>query len=104
MRENGRINEEWVVILNVLSLLREQAMTHEELWKSGYFKTLGQLGFALQRLEGAGCIEKIQSANTYVILGRGTTLLSFYPSWKCLHFEVFEVLDVVVPIGDSKRE
>jgi len=91
-----RINTDFVSILNILSLLREKPMTYEEIWKTGYFKTKGQLDYALRRLTQASCIEKIKAAKIYVILGYGITLLSFYPNWTPLPFEV---LDVVVPLG-----
>lgn len=97
----NRIERDFVSILNVLSLLREKPMTYEEIWKSGYLKTLNQLNFALRRLKQAGCIEKIKTINMYFILGYGITLLSFYPTWRPLQVEV---LDVAVSIGEERHE
>ena len=98
---NKRINRDFVAILNVLSLLREKPMTYVELLNSGYFKGKNQLNFALKRLNQAGCIEKIKAVGVYVILGRGLTILSFYPTWNPIPTEV---LDIVVPIGRYGHE
>jgi len=105
--EHSKINGEWVCIFNVLALLREHPMTYEELMKSGCFKYERPLEFTLFKLKQAGCIGKIKAANIYVILGHGITLLSLglngHPNftWRPLPFEV---LDIVVPIGeDSER-
>lgn len=94
------IDRDFIAILNVLSLLREKPMTYEEIWKSGYFKRKGQLDFAIRTLTQSDCIEKIKAVGRYCILGHGITLLSFYPNWRCLPFEV---LDVVVPIVGRMR-
>jgi hypothetical protein len=95
-----RIDRDFVGILNILSLLRDKPMTHEELLKSGYFKTRNQLDFALRRLTQSGCIEKIKAVGIYCILGYGITLLSFYPTWRPLPVEV---LDIVIPIGEERH-
>jgi predicted Zn-ribbon and HTH transcriptional regulator len=97
----NRLDQNFVAILNVLSLLREKPMTYDELLKSGYFKGKNQLNFALRRLNQAGCIDKIKAAGVYTILGHGITLLSFYPAWKPIPTEV---LDVIQPIGDVSEE
>ena len=103
----SKINGEWVVIFNVLALLREHPMTYEELMKSGCFKYERPLEFTLFKLKQAGCIEKIKAANIYVILGHGIILstlgLNGRPNftWRPLPFEV---LDVVVPIGEERHE
>jgi hypothetical protein len=96
-----RIDRDFVDILNVLTLLREHPMSYEEILKSGYFKTKGQLDFALRRLKEGCCVEKIQAAGIYCILGHGLSLLSFFPTWKCLTPEIF---DIVVPIGEGRNE
>jgi DNA-binding HxlR family transcriptional regulator len=104
---SNSINGEWVVIFNVLALLREKPMTYEELMKSGCFKSERHLDFALRRLREGGCIEKIMSAKIYVILGHGITLLSLglngHPNftWRPLPFNV---IDTVVPIGEKRHE
>lgn len=92
LSEDIKINGQWVSILNVLSLLREKPMTYEELMKSGCFKTQGRLSFTLYRLQEAECLEKIQSAKIYVILGHGLSLLSFYPTWHPLPIEVLDIV------------
>jgi len=94
-----KIDRDFVGILNILSLLREHPMTYEEIWKSGYFKTQNQLDIALYQLGKACCVEKIKAVGIYIILGHGITLLSFYFSWKCLPFEI---LDIVVPIVEER--
>jgi hypothetical protein len=96
-----KIDRDFVAILNVLSLLREKPMSYEELLKSRFFKTRGQLDFALRRLTHSCCVEKIKAVGIYVILGHGITLLSFYPSWRPLHPEI---LDIAVPIGDLSED
>ena len=97
----NRFDQNFVAILNVLSLLRDKPMTFRELYETGYFKSLNQLSFALRKLKLANCIEKIKAVGVYVILGHGITLLSFYPTWKPIPSEV---LDIVVPIGERKHE
>ena len=97
----NKLDHDFVAILNVLSLLREKPMTYDELLKTGYFKGKNQLNFALKRLNQAGCIEKIKAVGVYVILGRGLTILSFYPTWNPIPTEV---LDIVVPIGRYGHE
>ena len=97
----NRIDRDFVSILNLLSLLREKPMSYEEIWKTNYFKTKGQLDFALRRLLEGDCIEKIKAINLYFILGHGINLFSFCPTWRPLPFEV---LDVVVPIGEERHE
>jgi len=96
----NRIDRDFVDILNVLTLLREHPLSYDELWESRFFKTRGQLDFALRRLKEGCCVEKIHSAKIYVLLGHGITLLSFYPTWRLLPFEV---LDVVEPLGRMKE-
>ena len=97
----NRIERDFVNILNLLSLLREKPMTYDELWETNYFKTKSQLDFTLRRLKEGGCIEKIKAVGIYCILGLGLSLLSFYPTWRPLPFEV---LDIVVPIGDMSED
>jgi len=97
----NRIDRDFVGILNVLTLLRERPLSYDELWESRFFKTRGQLDFALRRLKEGCCIEKIKAVGKYYILGHGLTLLSFYPSWRCLNPEI---LDIVVPIGEERHE
>ena len=92
----NRIDRDFVSILNLLSLLREKPMTYEEILKSGFFKTKSQLDFTLRRLKESCCVEKIKAVGKYYILGHGLTLLSFYPSWRCLNPEI---LDIVEPLG-----
>jgi hypothetical protein len=94
------MDRDFVAVLNILSLLREKPMSYEELLKSGYFKTKGQLDFALRKLSQSCCIEKIKSVEIYCILGYGITFLSLYPTWKPLPVKI---LDVVVPIGEGRR-
>ena len=96
----NRIDRDFVDILNVLTLLREHPLSYDELWESRFFETRGQLDFACRRLREAGMVEKIKAAGIYVILGYGITLLSFYPTW---HLLPFEVLDVVEPLGRMKE-
>jgi hypothetical protein len=62
--------------------------------KPAYFKTQNQLEFALKRLKQAGCIEKIKTVGIYCILGHGITLLSFFPTWKCLPVEVLDIVPI----------
>jgi hypothetical protein len=88
LRKLNSIDRDFISILNVLSLLREKPMAYEELLKTGYFKTKGQLDFALRRLTQASCIEKIKAVGIYCILGHGIALLSIYPAWRCLPTEV----------------
>ena len=97
----NRIDRDLIAILNVLSLLRKNPMNYDELLKSGYFKTRGQLDFAIRKLTQSSCIEKIKAVGIYCILGHGITLLSFYPTWRPLPIEV---LDVVIPIGAERHE
>jgi len=97
----NRIERDFVSILNLLSLLREKPMTYEEIWETNYFKTKGQLDFALRRLKEGCCIWKIKAVGIYCILGHGITLLSFYPTWHPLPIEV---IDIVVPIGKVRNE
>ena len=97
----NRIDRDFVNILNVLTLLREHPLSYDELWESRFFKTKGQLDFALRRLKESCCVEKIKAVGKYYILGHGLTLLSFYPSWRCLNPEI---LDIVVPIGEERHE
>jgi len=105
--EDNKITGTWVVIFNILALLREKPMTFEELMKSGCFRSQSHLEFTLFKLKQAGCIGKIKAANIYVILGHGITLLSLglngHPNftWRPLPFEV---LDIVVPIGEERHE
>ena len=105
--EHSKITGTWVVIFNILALLREKPMTFEELMKSGCFRSQSHLEFTLFKLKQAGCIEKIKAVSIYCILGHGLTLLSLglkgHPNftWRPLPFEV---LDVVVPIGEERHE
>jgi len=97
----NRIDRDFVSILNLLSLLREKPMTYDELWETNYFKTKGQLDFTLRRLKESCCIWKIKAVGIYCILGHGLSLLSFYPTWRCLNPEI---LDIVVSIGEERHE
>lgn len=96
MYVSNQLDRDTINMLNLLTLLRDKPMTYEELWMSGYFKRDKSLGKVIHRLHRANCIEWMEAAKIWVILGRGITLLSFYPNWRALPVEV---LDSVLPIG-----
>jgi len=85
-----------VTCLNILYLLRSKPKKFEELLKSGFFRSKGDLRIGLRRLYSANCIKKIEAVNLYVILGHGISFLSLYPNYTPIPVEL---LGIVLPIG-----
>ena len=93
---SGKINNDLVVCLNILHLLRSKPRKYREFWKSGYFRSKRDLDIGLRKLCYANCIEKIDAVKLYVILGNGISFLSLYPNYMPIQVDL---LDIIVPIG-----
>lgn len=68
---SGILNNDLVICLNILYLLRSKPRKYRELWESGFFRTIKDLDIGLRKLYHAHCIGKIDAVKLYVILGNG---------------------------------
>jgi hypothetical protein len=94
------LDKELITVLNILYLLKNKPMTFNDLFKTGCFRNKTRLSNGLETLHRADCIEKIEAAKIWVILGYGFSVLSLYPGWTPLPAEILEIVE---PIGRSSN-
>lgn len=69
------------VLLNVLSLLKEEGKTFDQLFITGLFPRWGDLEFQLSELERAQIIRQDEK-QAYHLTEMGMKMLQFYPNIK----------------------